>query len=195
MTDSHVLAAGVSASWLSTLRRYLVFAIPAHFLWEMVQLPLYTIWQTESFGYVAFAVAHCTGGDIVIASMALLGSLLLFGTSRWPEERYVAAAAVALAAGLAYTVVSEWLNTEIRRSWTYSDLMPRLPLVGTGLSPFAQWIVIPLVAFWWARDPVALSNRTSRRTHSGSRLLPGAATSGTEPATHNTEQDDGGCER
>jgi hypothetical protein len=52
--------------------------------------------------------------------------------------------------GLAYTVFSEWLNTEIRGSWAYTDAMPQLPLVGAGLSPLAQWIVVPLIAFWWA---------------------------------------------
>jgi hypothetical protein len=162
-THGHVLAADSSVNWLSTLRRYLVFAVPAHLLWEMAQLPLYTIWQAESFGYVAFAVAHCTGGDILIASVAVFGSLLLFGNGRWPEERYVAVAAVTLAAGLAYTVFSEWLNTEVRGSWTYSDLMPRLPFVGIGLSPFVQWIVIPLAAFWWARGPVGWSARVPGR--------------------------------
>jgi hypothetical protein len=163
MTTASELATS-SAHWLSTWRRYLVFAIPAHLVWEMAQLPLYTIWQTESFGYVAFAVAHCTGGDILLASGALLGSLLLFGTSRWPEERYVVVAVVALTAGLAVTIFSEWLHTEVLGSWAYTNRMPRLPLLGTGLSPFAQWIVIPLAAFWWARDPVARSAGIFRRT-------------------------------
>lgn len=73
-------------------------------------------------------------------------------------------ATLTLVAGLAYTIFSEWLNTEVRGSWTYSDLMPRLPVNGTGLSPLAQWIVIPLAAFWWAhhrRPHVPLANGNS----------------------------------
>jgi hypothetical protein len=31
--------------------------------------------------------------------------------------------------------------------------MPMLPVIGTGLSPLAQGIVIPIAAFWWARRP------------------------------------------
>ena len=53
--------------------------------------------------------------------------------------------------GLAYTVFSEWLNVEVRRSWAYSDLMPVLPPLGTGLSPVLQWVVIPSAALWMAR--------------------------------------------
>jgi hypothetical protein len=59
-------------------------------------------------------------------------------------------------AGFAYTVLNEWLNKQVRASWTYSELMPTLPGTGTGVSPLAQWIMIPLAAFWWAR----------RRSHS-----------------------------
>jgi hypothetical protein len=65
----------------------------------------------------------------------------------------VAAAAVAL--GVGYTVFSEWLNTAVRSGWAYSDLMPVVPILGTGLSPLAQWLVVPLAAFWWASRPAA----------------------------------------
>jgi hypothetical protein len=53
-----------------------------------------------------------------------------------------------------YTVFSEWLNTEVRGSWAYSEFMPVLPVIDAGLSPLAQWIIIPFAAFWWARHPV-----------------------------------------
>src|SRR3546814_14768649 len=82
--------------------------------------------------------------------MTLLGALILAGDPRWPQARFHAVAALAILGGLAYTIFSEWLNTEIRGSWAYTDAMPQLPLVGSGLSPLAQWIVVPLIAFWWA---------------------------------------------
>lgn len=136
--------------WLATLRRYFVVAIPAHLVWEIAQLPLYTIWYEETPGKIALAVLHCTGGDVLITGASLLGALLLFGSARWPDERYIAVAAPAIVTGLAYTIFSEWHNTEVRGSWTYSNLMPTLPQIGTGLSPFLQWLVIPISAFWWA---------------------------------------------
>jgi hypothetical protein len=125
--------------------------VPAHLAWETAQLPLYTIWRKGNWSEIAFAAVHCTAGDVLIAGVSLLGALLLLGGARWPDERYVAVATLTVVVGIAYTTFSEWLNTQVRASWTYSDLMPTLPVTGTGLSPLAQWVVIPIAAFWWAR--------------------------------------------
>ena len=44
----------------------------------------------------------------------------------------------AIVVGLCYTVFSEWLNTQVRHSWSYTGAMPLLPPLGTGLTPFLQ---------------------------------------------------------
>ena len=141
------------------LRRYLLFVAAANLAWEIAQLPLYTLWQEGSFGELAFAVVHCTAGDLLIATASLVLALLLFAERRWPERAFPQVAAAAVAFGVGYTVFSEWLNTEIRGSWTYAVWMPVLPVLGTGLSPLAQWLVIPTAAFWWARRPTCHSFR------------------------------------
>jgi hypothetical protein len=138
------------------LRRYLSFAAAANLAWEVVQLPLYTIWTQGSAREIAFAVAHCTGGDILIATSSLVLALLLFADRDWPEHGFSRVATATVVVGVCYTVFSEWLNTEIRRSWKYSDLMPVVPILKTGLSPLMQWIVIPLAAFRWAHRKAAL---------------------------------------
>lgn len=59
--------------------------------------------------------------------------------------------------GLAYTGFSEWLNVYVRQSWTYSALMPTMAFgtIRIGLSPLAQWLIIPGVGFatiyYWQR--------------------------------------------
>jgi len=53
----------------------------------------------------------------------------------------------AILLGAAYTVFSEWLNVDIRRSWSYTAAMPVLPVLGTGLTPLLQWVVVPGLAF------------------------------------------------
>ena len=65
-----------------------------------------------------------------------------------------------LAIGIAYTVYSEHLSINVRRSWAYSDLMPRLRLLGTGLSPIVQWFVVPAAVLVWARRRVPWSRIT-----------------------------------
>lgn len=137
--------------WLAALRRYFLTIALANLAWEFAHMPLYTIWRDGSAGEIVFAAVHCTGGDILIATAALLGSLILFGDEHWPNRRFSVVTTSTIISGLAYTIFSEWLNTEIRGSWAYSDLMPVIPWIDAGISPLAQWIVIPALAFYWIR--------------------------------------------
>lgn len=132
--------------WLGTLRIYLVISAFSHLTWETIQLPLYTIWSTATYGELAFAVLHCTGGDMLIALATLIASLFVTGGSDWPFKDFRRVAILAVFGGLAYTVFSEWLNIGVRGAWAYSDLMPTLPRIGTGLSPLLQWALIPTAA-------------------------------------------------
>jgi len=145
-----------SCAWLPAMRRYLAVIAVGNLAWEVAQLPLYTLWRTASTQDIALAVVHCTGGDVLLAAVSLLGSLLLLGADDWPKSRVLPVAATAIVFGVAYTVYSEHLNTA-SNAWTYSDLMPVLPGVGTGLAPLTQWVVVPTLAFgaihspWWRK--------------------------------------------
>lgn len=147
--------------WIVALRRYFSFMAVANLIWEVMHLPLYTIWTEGSVGELAFAVVHCTGGDVLIAGAALVLALLLAGNSGWPARGFRVVAALTVAFGVAYTIFSEWLNTVIREAWAYSELMPIVPVIDVGLSPIAQWIVIPTIGFWWVRRPILFSQRNS----------------------------------
>ena len=123
--------------------------------------PLYTLWRTGTVGEIVSAALHCTGGDVLIATASLVLALIAVGSSAWPRERFLPVVVAAMVLGLGYTAFSEWLNIEVRRTWAYSDLMPVLPWLGTGLSPLAQWLVIPALAFRsvWPRSAATGSFR------------------------------------
>ncbi len=131
--------------WPTVLRRYLAASAALHPAWEVLQLPLYTIWA-EPLRKQAFAVLHCTIGDLMIAGLSLLLTLALAAKADWPRGGSSPVWLLLLILGAGYTVYSEWLNVNVRGSWAYSPLMPRLPLIGTGLSPLLQWIIIPTAA-------------------------------------------------
>ena len=70
----------------------------------------------------------------------------------------------AIVLGIGYTIFSEWLNVEVRRSWAYSSAMPVLPWLGTGLAPVLQWIFVPGFGFAMAaRRAAANQEERSRR--------------------------------
>jgi hypothetical protein len=144
-----------AGAWLQVLRRYILVVALTSLAWEFAHLPLCTVWWEGNFGAAAFAAAHCTGGDLLIVASSLLLALLLFGASAWPERGFARVAAATILFGVGCTAFSGWLNTEVRGSRRYTELMPTLPLLGTGLSPLGQCMVIPLAAFWRARRPAA----------------------------------------
>ncbi|MBS0161715.1 MAG: hypothetical protein JSS48_03980 [Nitrospira sp.] len=149
-------SASENVNWLSAIRRYLAAVAAANLLWEFAQMPLYTLGQTGSAREIILAGLHCTAGDILIALATLFAALVVFGSADWPEDRFwlVGIAAVAVASG--YTVFSEYLNTVVRHSWTYSRMMPTLPWLGTGMAPLAQWLFIPAVALLHATSRTGL---------------------------------------
>jgi len=140
------------ATWNFIAFRYVPLLGALNVLWEIAQLPLYTLWDEGPPSFIAFAVIHCTLGDVAIGTLALLVALIAtraraMATWRW---RQVALFLVIPAVG--YTVLSEWINTISRGSWAYSALMPVVNLGGVeiGLSPLVQWFVIPPAVLWLA---------------------------------------------
>lgn len=149
--------------------RYLPWLAGLSLAWEVAQLPLYTIWTDSSAGYIAFAVGHCTVGDLMIGSAALALALIAGrerALERWHWRRIAVTAALA---AILYTAFSEWLNVAILRSWAYSEWMPVLEITDLqlGVSPLLQWLVIPPLALYFARkgDP-----RWKARPKSGQAL-------------------------
>ena len=128
------------------LVNYLGLTAMLQLLWEVLQLPLYTLWYDSSTSAIAYAVVHCTAGDVLIAGFSFLGAHILLRAGDWPESRYRQAASVSILLGVTYTAFSEWNNTVVTHSWAYSNWMPTL--WGIGLSPIAQWLIIPAFAFW-----------------------------------------------
>lgn len=152
------------ARWLMALRIYLGVMLAANLVWETLHLPFYTIWTVGSVREQAFAVVHCTLGDILIAASTLTFALIVAGDGRWPRKRYWQVAALAMILGVGYTLFSEWLNVIVRKAWAYSALMPVLSLPGfeIGLSPLLQWIILPAAAFAIARSKAVSQSMVGR---------------------------------
>ena len=126
-----------------------------------------TIWKTAAPSELISVAAHCTLGDLLIASTALLLSLLLVGKADWPRAGSLPVAMLATAAGVAYAIFSEWLNVSLRASWAYAPAMPVVPLLNMGLAPLLQWLVIPPLSFCYATP-----RRASRRLPSPGKSRP-----------------------
>ena len=126
-----------SLRWVKALRVYVGVIVVGNLVWEILQLPLYTLWSAATLREQAFAVIHCTIGDGLIALSALTVGVRIVANNSWPADRFWPVASLAMAIGVAYTVFSEWLNVAVRGAWAYSEWMPIIPIgsVRMGLSP------------------------------------------------------------
>lgn len=121
--------------------------------WEIAHLPLYTLWREAGWSYMAFAVAHCTVGDMLIGMACLALALLAARQGPIVQWKWPRIALGTGALGVSYTAFSEWLNVYQLQSWSYSARMPVVQIFGVelGLSPLLQWLVVPSLALYLAR--------------------------------------------
>jgi hypothetical protein len=91
-----------------------------------------------------------TVGDVGIALVAFWATALVAGSRQWLLRPSAYDLTVFILAGLIATVALEYYHTNISLRWSYSELMPLVPPLGTGLSPLLQWIVVPTLVVWLA---------------------------------------------
>lgn len=116
-----------------------------NFFWEMGQTPLYDDVPRKTYLQILISRLHCTLGDVLILLSAFWIVAWFTNNRNWVTLFRPQHLLSFTLLGLAYTVASEWVNIDIRSAWGYSPLMPRMPLIGTGLTPFLQWLILPTV--------------------------------------------------
>ena len=120
-----------------------IFAFLLNYPWEFLQVPFFADMPTAPHWDAVRFCTRATLGDVGIA-LASFWAVAAFARSRdWilqPTLRQVVAFA---AVGIAITIAFEWLAIEVWGRWAYSAAMPTVPLLGTGILPLLQWIVLP----------------------------------------------------
>ena len=132
--------------------RYVPLLGALNLLWEIAQLPLYTLWEEGPPSLIAYAVVHCTLGDVAIGTLALVIALIATRAGAVQTWQLGRLAVILVFTAVGYTALSEWMNVVARIAWQYSALMPVLRFNGfaIGLSPLLQWLLIPPMALWLA---------------------------------------------
>ena len=126
-------------------------------------MPLYSSMHSLARGEAVRRCTAASAGDVVLTLAAFAVVAASARSRRWLLWRRATHIAGYLAVGLAVTIVVEVLAVRSWGRWSYDPRMPRL--LGVGLAPLAQWIVVPLATLWVARyylDGVA-HRRAARR--------------------------------
>lgn len=141
MRDAHVSKWKIWKTPVILVWQWSLLALGLHLLWEIGQLPFYTLWEEANAGRIALYLGHCVLGDVMIATLAYLAVALAWRQADWPRQRPWTGGTMLVALGLGYTVFSEWYNVYRIGSWAYSEAMPLIH--GIGITPLLQWLIVP----------------------------------------------------
>jgi hypothetical protein len=151
--DSSAAISGARPYWrpaFGAVVHYTLATLPLFALWEIAQLPLYTIWEEEGVRASLLAALHCTAGDALLAFSSLLGAMALAALSP-TLKKSIGVMAMTILLGMIATAVIEMVSTQWLQRWAYGPLMPVDPVFGIGLSPLAQWFVVPAIGLYFLR--------------------------------------------
>mgnify|MGYP001576796075 CR=1 FL=1 len=131
-----------------------LFAFLLNLPWEIWQIPLFK-------GVASLAhwdgVIMCTRAAVGDAVITLLAFWLVAATVRsrgWIRRPTAVTLGTFVAVGVVATVVLEYWATQVGGRWQYAEAMPRLPLLGTGLAPLLQWLLLPPLVVWLVRRQI-----------------------------------------
>ncbi len=139
---------------------YLAFlfavSVGVNYVWEMAQMPLYQEMPFDRLRSWLLCFRASLGDGVIILAIWAIG-FAVFRERYWfapgpdsSKTSWGARLAVLLAAGgiIAVAIEIHALGTD---RWAYSSLMPLVPYVEVGLSPFIQLLILPYLSMIWAR--------------------------------------------
>lgn len=135
----------------STALRIAVIAAIAfilNWLWEMLQMPAYQEMAHRSWAETARICTIATLGDVA-ATLGVYGiGALAARDPRWGlrDNWHVYGTAAILGAGIATGI--EW-HAMSEGAWSYTDLMPMVPLLDVGLLPWLQLTILIPASLWF----------------------------------------------
>lgn len=120
-------------------------AFAFHFTWEMLQDPLYAGLAERPHGEVRTLCLMATLGDVVITVVAFYAAALAAGSRIWFLDATYVPNIAWFSAGLLIAIALEMHAINENGRWSYSSLMPVIPVLRIGVAPILQWIALPAI--------------------------------------------------
>ncbi|MGL5918233.1 MAG: hypothetical protein ACRCYM_03205 [Cetobacterium sp.] len=131
-------------------KRFLFLSFIFFGIWEFSQSFFYEN-EGLSISNLVYNRLHCTIGDIMIlSSVLLIWSFIKYNFS-WIQNPKLADYLGVTFLGILYTVFSEIHNVKILKSWSYSNLMPIIPIIDVGIVPIIQWLILPTLIIYLSK--------------------------------------------
>ena len=132
-----------------------VFSLLLNYPWELIQMPLFLGMRESTQGAAIKACTFATLGDGVIMLLAYWGGALLVQDRRWIARPRRAPILTMIGIAVAITVFVERWAIVSAWGWRYAENMPVIPMLGIGLTPVLQWIILPPLLVWFVKRKLA----------------------------------------
>ncbi|TAL91651.1 MAG: hypothetical protein EPN69_09775 [Rhodanobacter sp.] len=129
-----------------------------NFVWEMLQMPLFSYPADSSMTQINLACIQASAGDAAMIVIAFWVVVFLQKDREWYLHPSVRSLVLFLLPGVIMTIVFEAMATGPLDRWAYTNAMPTLPGLGTGLAPLAQWLLLPPLIIFIIRHQVRRSD-------------------------------------
>jgi hypothetical protein len=140
---------------------FLIAATVTHFLWELAACGLFYV--EKLFPLTWGGMLWVTGGDVLLTGAIYIAVGAMTRDIAWgtrPLSAPRVAAAMIIGVVVATAVEMHALATN---RWSYSELMPVVPIVGVGVLPLLQLAMLTPVSVWIAQAAARHAQRSVRR--------------------------------
>jgi len=148
MTGSKAISSGLSRRPDLNIA---TFGLLLNYPWEFLQMPFYAGAGIAALWPTIVMCSLATVGDAVIMTLAYWAAALTVRSASWVLTPRRKSIALFVLVGLIITLVIEFVAVRVPWGWAYTTSMPRLPLLGAGLMPVLQWLILPPIVLWIVR--------------------------------------------
>lgn len=129
-----------------------IFSFLLNYPWEMLQSPLFGGMSEGAHWEKVKVCTLAALADAVISLMSYWMAAVVARNRAWPLNPKPAPWLTYMAVGLGLTMLGERLALGPLALWEYSAAMPLVPVIEVGISPMLQWLVLPPLVLWFARN-------------------------------------------
>jgi hypothetical protein len=105
---------------------------------------------------------HCTLGDVMLTLFSFWIVSMVSRNRRWFLHLNKKNLIGFVMISVFLTGISERVNVYLLKSWGYNELMPIIPWLKVGLTPFFQWVVVPPVVVLLLRHHLLLKQEMEK---------------------------------
>jgi hypothetical protein len=120
-----------------------LLAVPLHLIWEIAQIEAYDFPESSLMTDVIGCFVP-TLGDGLMTLIIFWSGWAVFRDSQWILNPGLKGYLLMSAVGLLLAVIVEW-NAFRTGAWAYNEQMITIPILGVGLLPVLQMLVLPPV--------------------------------------------------